>query len=197
MSDTLIETETLRVRIVRDDHPEEPYDDGSSPILRYEASRAGDARAVQQVTAITSYEVADDIIDALIDAESGELFEAYLRDHHGVTQVVWFTDHPVTYVSFDPADWRERMGLTDDHLAAHPDVQVVNVDEYRAWLEGECYGYVLEELQLWRNEQTGSKREEWEQVDSCWGFYGSEYVEQEARRVFADEAAERGIEVPA
>lgn len=45
--------------------------------------------------------------------------------------------------------------------------------EWQKWAQGDVYGVVVEDA-------AG------EQVDSCWGFYGYEYAEQEAERMLAD-----------
>jgi len=56
-------------------------------------------------------------------------------------------------------------------------------DAFRAWVEGEVIGYVVED-------------ENGEHVDSCWGFYGEpEHVRQEARSAAEHEAHERWLEV--
>jgi hypothetical protein len=43
-----------------------------------------------------------------------------------------------------------------------------SVEEYSAYLNGECYGFVI------RDTNTGDA------VDSCWGFYGLDHVKSEA-----------------
>lgn len=210
MSETLIETADLRVVLVADYDADEPYNDGGSPILRLDADGRdvyGDTRKSAEQTGGTSYVVHERIIEAAEKWATSEpdVFERYLRVFHGVTDVVWFGSHSYqggySYVSFDPADWRESMGLTTEHLAAHPGIKVVNVDEYQAHLDGDVYGYVVEEREVWdtRNSEGAivATMETWETVDSCFGFYGHKYAEEEARRAFASEAAERGIEVDA
>lgn len=53
------------------------------------------------------------------------------------------------------------------------------VDELQAYGDGEVYGFVVEELDLVKVQEThqdGSEksydREDWNESDSCWGFYG-------------------------
>ena len=51
------------------------------------------------------------------------------------------------------------------------------IEEYSHFVGGECYGYVIEDI-------------DGEHVDSCWGFIGYEYVQEAAREqadYFADE----------
>ena len=45
------------------------------------------------------------------------------------------------------------------------------VATYDLWLQGDVWGYVIED-------------ENGNHVDSCWGFYGREYCEQEAEEMF-------------
>jgi hypothetical protein len=45
---------------------------------------------------------------------------------------------------------------------------VAEVETYSQWANGEVYGYVIED-------------EDGNELDSCWGFYGLEYCESEAR----------------
>lgn len=51
------------------------------------------------------------------------------------------------------------------------------VETWNQLLSGEVYGVVIEQ--------------EGEHVDSCWGFYGREYAEEEARRMLAGAVRER------
>ena len=49
------------------------------------------------------------------------------------------------------------------------------VQGYSSYLEGDCYGYVVEELAE-DGDETDSG--DWEEVDSCWGFLGREWAKQ-------------------
>lgn len=53
------------------------------------------------------------------------------------------------------------------------------IEEYGRYVNGECYGYVVED------EDTH------EQIDSCWGFIGYDYVKQEGERAQKDAIADR------
>lgn len=48
-----------------------------------------------------------------------------------------------------------------------------DVAEYDAWLGGDVYGYVVER-------STTGRPEDWEEVDSCWGFIGYSWAVQAA-----------------
>lgn len=79
-------------------------------------------------------------------------------------------------VSADKA--RKEFG---DNIPAVRKCLASELAEYRAWCEGEVYGYIA------RNPQTG------EIIDACWGFYGeSSYAIEEAKRAI-DNAVENSV----
>lgn len=60
-------------------------------------------------------------------------------------------------------------------------------DEIEAWAENEVYGFVVEEKHRFKlhkeyidenREDEDTEDEEWEETDSCWGFYGDLYKEE-------------------
>lgn len=54
--------------------------------------------------------------------------------------------------------------------------------EYQAWCDGDVYGYMIEKRQTWqRVDDPTVISTRWEIIDACWGFYGREYIESEAR----------------
>ena len=70
------------------------------------------------------------------------------------------------------ADARSLMGVTRITKAVREDVLSIirsDVDEFSQYLNGEVYGFVI------RDTNTD------EVLDSCWGYYGLKYVEEEAR----------------
>lgn len=62
-------------------------------------------------------------------------------------------------------EWKR---LTKARLAKLAEYLTAEVREYDSFLTGDCYGFVIEDA-------------DGEQLDSCWGFIGAEYAEQEAR----------------
>lgn len=62
-------------------------------------------------------------------------------------------------------DQLEKFGTPADKAEQQLNAEVETYDQY---LRGDVYGYVIED-------------EDGEHVDSCWGFYGSDYVREEAR----------------
>lgn len=61
------------------------------------------------------------------------------------------------------------------------------IQEYRAWADGEVYGWIIERRQGWTaDDGSGATQETWEREDSRWGLIGSGYALEEAEREFAD-----------
>lgn len=199
--DIIEERGDFRLVIEPDPHPSEPYDDGGSPILRYWG--VGDSRfRAEQVTSITPHEVDNHIIDALARfGDSGlpwqtPLFERYLKMFHGARSVQWHDDYrgDYKYVTFDTAGWREKVGLTDEWIAereaAGEPVVLADMSEYQAYARGEAYGWVVEQkvtlvpVDADGHADMDNTREVWETIDSTWGYYSQERVEQAAREEF-------------
>ena len=158
----------FRVKLVLDEYPAEPYDDGQSPLMRIDHHRAEHIMATGRPTD------SDDQIEGAISywhtcpADSNwRLFEKYLRAFHGVTKIETWHSGSYWYVTYDPAAWREHVGAAKGS---------VDMSEYRAWCEGDVWGYVVQKRVTWRTDDPDYADEErWEATDdSCWGFYGSD-----------------------
>ncbi|WIM95792.1 hypothetical protein ACTOB_007926 [Actinoplanes oblitus] len=188
MSDVLEIRGDLRVRLAHDGCAAEPYFEGRSPILRLYPSRSWGGWRGEYIDSIGAYTptAADDILTAAEKWAGGpDLFERYLRMFHGTTAVEWYDGRPgggdFVYVTFDTAGWRARYDLPDDVAG------IVDLSEWRAYCEGDVYGYVVEERATWQRTngagEVAETRETWEPVDSCWGFYGHQYAETAGRSV--------------
>lgn len=187
---------TLRVRLVLDESAGEPYDDGGSPIVRWDLhTRHSGTWHAEQITVTTSYVLDASIVRAAErwGCNPHSLFRRYLRIFHGTTCYVEYDRNDgsdFVYATFDTAHWRQAMGLTDEHLAAHPEIrgQLANMDEYKAWCEGDVYGYVVEREVTWRKDgEPATTMTTWEEVESCWGYYGRGEGERAAREALADQ----------
>lgn len=60
----------------------------------------------------------------------------------------------------------------------------IEIKEYRAWAEGEVFGYVVEKAVDWDRRDGDDSMTTWETVDDCWGLIGREYAEESARDAF-------------
>lgn len=167
-----------RVRLVRDAYADEPYNDGGSPILRFEVARAWPWCRAEQVTEITSHVVDDQIIEALTRWwDRCDNFERYMRIFHGTTGIEWYAPSRsgAEYVSFDTSAWRAEVGA---------EAGAVDMSEWKAYCDGDVYGYVVERRVPWTRDgedPTEVVMVTWEEVDSLWGHYGIEYAEKSAR----------------
>jgi hypothetical protein len=66
-------------------------------------------------------------------------------------------------------------------------VPEAELNEWRAYVEGDVWGYVVER-KVDLSMTDCDVIESWEEVDSCWGFYGEEWAEQAAVEALDDEA---------
>ena len=101
-----------------------------------------------------------------------------VRDENGEYMMVEHKHegHPSTYsvktIPLTDENWKERAEMAVDD----------EVETYDYYLRGEVYGYTLEEKVHYKDETRCphcneiikvDEYDDWEEVDSCWGFYGS------------------------
>lgn len=122
--------------------------------------------------------------------------ELYLYDHSGITMRTSAFGCPwdsgqvgFIYISREKAlkefGWKVLTAKRRAQLESYLDNEVQTYDDY---LTGNVYGYVVEE----QDNTTG----EWEETDSCWGFYGEDiegvhghatpFTLEQVREAFAD-----------
>jgi hypothetical protein len=173
-----------RVRLIQDDCPDEPYDDGASPLMRLDNGHYG--WRAEHITGGTSRPTdADSYVEAAAERWGSDFgwLEKYLRAYHGVTMVKTWHSGSYWYITYDPAAWRAWCGAPEGSA---------DMSEYRAYCEGDVWGYVVEKRVTWHTDDPDYEDEDrWEDVDSCWGFYGShgangEYLESTAKEALAD-----------
>lgn len=191
---TIEENDNLRVRLEHDDSGEKPYDEGAVPILsrpfRYGRWEAVNDQANDYVS----------LLNQLQDEFEEDVIDRFIRIFLGAYSVMRDSSENNFYIAFDTAEWREHVGLTDEWLDRpgndRTELAKGSLTEVLAWANGEVYGYILERRVLthttYTNPVTGETireldGEDWEQIDSCWGFYGWEYAEQEAKEEFQRE----------
>lgn len=205
--DIVEERDGFRAKIVIDNDPQEPYNDGMSPIIRFERP------AYEQVGG-TSFKVPSKIEYAAADLDR-DVFERYLRIFHGATDVQWWHSGDNLYVSFDTAEWRAAMGLDDEHMAfmraRDPRWSPVDMTEWQEYVNGNVFGVIVEravsrditidDLQDARAgmadpvlfddvvdaavDAVRSSDDEndttWTEIHAVWGYYGDDYAAQVAR----------------
>lgn len=90
----------------------------------------------------------------------------------GVVGLVYITRARVLEIM----GWKQ---LTKARLAKLAEYAEGEVKEYARWMEGDCYGVVIE--------AGDEDDDDAEQVDSCWGFIGSDYATEEAQRMLQEQ----------
>lgn len=199
--ETLKENDKVRVRIVSDDSGEKPYDEGSVPILARDFGYRMQWEAFNE----QAEEYADKVTEVYRRLNGDEdAIERYLRIFHGAYSVAWDSSQNGRYLAFDTAAWRESVGLTDEFLESGTDSETFDrskiadgsLSEVMAWANGEVYGYVVEKLERFRrvyvnadgvelpSQEVAPIEEEWQEVDSCYGFYGYDAVKEAAEQAF-------------
>lgn len=188
---TIFTSGDFRVRLVLEEGPSEPYNDGGFPIVRRDLGRRYENNGGEQIGGISSFGLPDTIIRARRGL-ADDLFERYLRIFHGTTTIKWYSSDDYRYCAFDTDEWREAMGI-------QPEQQLTaEMDEYIAWIEGDCYGVITEHrvlnvglkhvsmaadqlghdtsyAQVWdkaRELAVEQNSYAWTAIDGLWGFYG-------------------------
>lgn len=183
-----------RVRLVQDESADQPYDDGSVPLWRVEHSGLG--WRTEQVK-MTSYDAVDVRLSDAVNKFGGpttHLVQRWLRAYHGVTIVDYWHSGNAWYVATDDADWRKAMGVTAEQIVHEYERAGSLMAEYKAWVEGDVYGYVIERrhvayttvIEPADGEIIGTRKsEEWTQIDdvegSMFGMFGREYATETAK----------------
>lgn len=177
----------FRVKLVLDEWPDEPYDDGQSPLIRIERTSYG-IRAEHIMATGRPLDDDEHVEEAIArwgtpSSPDWRLVEKYLRAFHGVTKIETWYSGSYWYVTYDPARWREHVGAPEGS---------VDMSEWRAYVEGDVWGWVVEKSVTWHTDDPGhDDKDEWEHVDSCGGYYGSngangDYLKSCAREALLD-----------
>lgn len=181
MTETLIETDTHRVRIEHDEDSHRPDGDTSGTIVyinRFgvglahgpDTDRPGLRDAVQR--AINEWGTDWDVVDR------------YLRMFHDVVSIARVDTESGTYMEMVTREQALTWGVSEDKMA-----EAADLTEWEHWVNGEVYGYIIEKKTTWvaltvPTAASPHTMTTWDEVDSCWGFYGREHVETQAREAF-------------
>jgi hypothetical protein len=149
--------ENLRLKVEIDEYPSKPYHDGGFPIWRMEPSRTYSGYDAVQETDITSYVTPARLDDALSEVSrehdlTDKFVARYLRIFWGVTFMEMWHSGSYWYLTCDPADWREKVGVTDE-ATKREEYTKHAFTEWQAWYEGEAY-MVTEQRRLWQRTTT-------------------------------------------
>lgn len=124
--------------------------------------------------------------------EAVPMLERYIRILGGVSEYESPHDgaNNLWYIVPGPK-WNEAMMTETFDPDRAREIIKAERDEYRAWCEGEVYGYVVEKRTKWQQVDTDDDvtMETWEETDdgSLWGLIGRDYAESEARAALTAE----------
>lgn len=201
MNEVLKEADGYRVVLMLDDAPEEPDDDGANPILRIDTGGAYNyAKAVHVDKGHMRPRDGDERVEEFArhlfsthrNARALAILERALKYARGVTKVVTYWSDSYWYAAYDSAAFREAVGADEGGT---------DLTEYKAWIEGDVWGYSVEKQVRWRaleRAYDGSPgypdRTSWEPVEDeeCWGYYGHEYAEEAALEAFSRVTEQEG-----
>ena len=197
--------EKLRVRIVRDYNPQNPFLDWEcEPNIVWEFDRNIQGNIEQVKGAI--YEAWDgefkteelsnilevhkedfDDTEEFLDAIGYEL-QQYLSIEQLAQLCELFNIKHKHFVSrgYSQGYYAEAWAIIDDEFIQRTGAKIENSEEilnstvklFNAWAWGNVFGYILEEKKRFTKiYEDGTTEEdfEWEQIDSCWGFYGDDW----------------------
>lgn len=110
----------------------------------------------------------------------------FLYDHSGITMnTTGFTcrwdSGQVGWIYITAEDIINEYGSLDIEKAKS--YLKAEVETYDMYLRGDIYGYVLEE----KAKCDCCENVELNEIDSCWGFYGLEYLEEELQSMFGQD----------
>jgi hypothetical protein len=198
--DILKENENYRVGLMYQEYADKPDWDGQTPVLaRYYRGHSYRFEAVNEEG--NEFEsILTELFARFGWAKAEDIITRFLKIFYGAYSVEWDSSQEAQYVSFDTAEWRERHGLTDEHLDRHAEdldrekLAEGTLSEWISWANGEVYGYVIEKKfatsTTFTDPLTGAEYteedEEWVEVEdgSLWGLYGYAYAKQEAEEAF-------------
>lgn len=132
-------------------------------------------------------EMSDDIPKSIVFLEKhGYIFlSLYLYNHSGITMSVADFGDPwdsgqVGWIYCNKKDILKNWGgkiVTAKHKQDAIRIMKAEVEEYDQFLRGDVYGYEVQKKVIAHCEENGKDYTEYEDGDSCWGFYGDDITE--------------------
>jgi hypothetical protein len=169
-----------RVRIVHDSTAEDPRD--WDDMCRIVSRARGDTirhMVVERIirtkgweTAVTALNVVQPVDDYHWFSEQDledklwddNFYETWLNTLKDELLVEIFHTQYDTYLAYTTPELCEEVGASWEHAA---EAMRGSIETFKQWVIGDVYGYVLEEC-------IDVDDGDWIEVDSCWGFYGSD-----------------------
>jgi hypothetical protein len=171
----------LIYRIEHDQDPCNPrteWDNLGTIVYAHRGCRLGDIDATKEYPDANGW----DDIERAIERENGPcvMLSVYCYEHGGITVSTGTFGCPwdsgrigVIYVPRSKVlkEWGKKRLTKALRSKVREDLKG-EIETFAQYLEGEIYGYVIEDP-------------EGNHIDSCWGFYGREYCETEAKAALA------------
>lgn len=176
-TEILDQTENLRVRLVYDMNAQNPRDefDHVANVVTLPNARHTD---VDKEGGPLAYGWRY-LLDRYYLTEAAETFERWARIFHGAVTMYDSSHDGAACVWYLTGEVIEREGIADPMACLKAER-----DEYRAWAEGDVWGYVIERRVTWTLMDADDEMHTWEHEESCFGFYGLEYAEESASEAF-------------
>lgn len=188
----------FRYRIEQDNDPQNPrteHDNLGKMVCWHRRYNLGDEQPRQEVEEWL-YELADykkdryDLdefppIDQMLKRIENDyiILPLYLYDHSGITMNTsgfscrWDSGQ-VGFIYLSKEDARKEYKRNWVKMAKK--YLECEVETYDAYISGDVHGYVVES---YYEDEDGEEIIEDEHYESCWGFYGEEYCEEQAKEV--------------
>lgn len=182
-----------RLCLMPDYEPPVPYNDGAAPVFEIGRNQHG-FHQTRQVTEITDYDASYvEFVNQVGRWGVGNArVDSYLKEAYGATVVEWWNEGTYWYMSLDPAQWRDAMGVTVEDVAGEFEQNGSLMPEWRAFKTGDAWAYVIQQQVHWARiaydpvtlVEPLDVMHTWETVDSLFGLYGRAYAEAEAREAY-------------
>ena len=177
---------TLRVRIIHDQHAEDPrdWDDMCEITHRARWGKTGPEQIADLIQRTKGWAAATEMLwvanndltdeDMVIKLEENEDFRnTWLEAVKDELIVQEFSTQHENYIAHTTPELCKHVGTPWERAA---EVMQGSIDTFKQWAEGDVYGFVIEQ---WTGACACEDCDagEWVETDSCWGFYGSDPFE--------------------
>lgn len=165
----------MNIRIELDEHPESPreWDNLGRMVCMHRRYVLGDEHDYRE----EQFSGWEELREELERKEGAVvILPLFLYDHSGITMNTTGFSCPwdsgqVGFIYARKEDilkWFNRKRLSKALLERAAEILVNEVNTYDQYLTGDVWGYIIE-------------GDDGEHIDSCWGFFGRDYCEQEAQ----------------
>ncbi len=181
----VVEENNIRLTVYHDDSAESPrsWDNLSKMVCFHGKYNLGDSHDYKQDNYSSWEELKKDIEDR---EDVAIILPLYLYDHSGITistssfSCRWDSGQ-IGWVFITKKAARENFNIQRIGKKIREKLEkniLAEVEEYDQYLQGNIYGYLLEELKKTTCLYPDCKEEHedtWKDIDSCWGFMGYDF----------------------